>query len=81
MNTLMGYCSPFTFESGFCHRLKDYITTNLQWVRQQIEEHPHCPYWHQEWLVLLQLKGLKDGYNDQLSFPRGPFTLNPFGFL
>uniref|UniRef100_A0A8C8IU10 Phospholipase B-like n=1 Tax=Oncorhynchus tshawytscha TaxID=74940 RepID=A0A8C8IU10_ONCTS len=47
MKTLMGYCSPFTFESGFCHRLKDYITTNLQWVRQQIEEHPHCPYWHQ----------------------------------
>ncbi|XP_055775925.1 putative phospholipase B-like 2 isoform X3 [Salvelinus fontinalis] len=81
MNTLMGYCGPFTFESGFCHRLKDYITTNLQWVRQQIEEHPHCPYWHQVWLVLLQLKGLEDGYNDQLSFPRGPFTLNPFGFL
>uniref|UniRef100_A0A674F6C2 Phospholipase B-like n=1 Tax=Salmo trutta TaxID=8032 RepID=A0A674F6C2_SALTR len=76
MNTLMGYCGPFTFESGFCHRLKDYITTNLQWVRQQIEGHPHCPYWHQ-----VLLKGLEDGYNDQLSFPRGPFTLNPFGFL
>ncbi|CAB1319894.1 unnamed protein product, partial [Coregonus sp. 'balchen'] len=43
----MGYCGPFTFESGFCQRLKDYITTNLQWVRQQMEEHPHCPYWHQ----------------------------------
>ncbi|XP_041742202.1 putative phospholipase B-like 2 [Coregonus clupeaformis] len=81
MNTLMGYCGPFTFESGFCQRLKDYITSNLQWVRQQIEEHPHCPYWHQVRLALLQLKGLEDGYNDQLSFPRGPFTLNPFGFL
>uniref|UniRef100_A0A8C7PH00 Phospholipase B-like n=1 Tax=Oncorhynchus mykiss TaxID=8022 RepID=A0A8C7PH00_ONCMY len=81
MNTLMGYCGPFTFESGFCQRLKDYITSNLQWVRQQIEEHPHCPYWHQVRLALLQLKGLEDGYNDQLSFPSGPFTLNPFGFL
>ncbi|KAM9463854.1 putative phospholipase B-like 2 [Salvelinus alpinus] len=81
MNTLMGYCGPFTFESGFCQRLKDYITSNLQWVRQQIEEHPHCPYWHQVRLALLQLKGLEDGYNDMLSFPRGPFTLNPFGFL
>uniref|UniRef100_A0A6Q2XT70 Phospholipase B-like n=1 Tax=Esox lucius TaxID=8010 RepID=A0A6Q2XT70_ESOLU len=81
MNTLMGYCGPLTFESGFCQRLKDYINTNLEWVSQQIEDHPNCPYWHQVQLALLQLKGLEDGYNNQLSFPTGPFTFNPFGFL
>ncbi|KAJ8005677.1 hypothetical protein DPEC_G00120410 [Dallia pectoralis] len=81
MNTLMGYCGTFTFESGFCLRLKDYINTNLEWVSQQIEDHPNCPYWHQVQLSLLQLKGLEDGYNGQLSFPKGPFTFNPFGFL
>lgn len=32
-------------------------------------------------LALLQLKGLEDSYNDELSFPTGPFSLNPFGFL
>lgn len=32
-------------------------------------------------LVLLQLKGLEDSYNEELSFPVGPFSFNPFGFL
>lgn len=81
MNTLMDYCGPFTFESGYCQRLKSFINTNLQWVREQIEEQPNSPYWHQVRLALLQLKGLEDSYNDQLSFPRGPFSVNPFGFL
>ncbi|KAL0979325.1 hypothetical protein UPYG_G00183670 [Umbra pygmaea] len=81
MNILMNYCGPLTFESKFCQRLKHYITINLQWVREQIEQHPTCPYWHQVQLVLLQLKGLEDSYNSQLSFPTGPFTFDPFGFL
>ncbi|KAM4616130.1 putative phospholipase B-like 2 [Polymixia lowei] len=81
MNTLMGYCGPFTFESGYCQRLKGYITTNLHWIMGQIEKQPNSPYWHQVHLALLQLKGLEDSYNDQLSFPKGPFSINPFGFL
>ena len=32
-------------------------------------------------LALLQLKGLEDSYNDELAFPAGPFSINPFGFL
>ncbi|KAM3867531.1 putative phospholipase B-like 2 [Diretmus argenteus] len=81
MNTLMDYCGPLTFESSYCQRLKGYITTNLQWIQGQIEEQPNSPYWYQVHLALLQLKGLEDSYNDQLSFPKGPFSFNPFGFL
>ena len=32
-------------------------------------------------LALLQLKGLEDSYNDELSFPDGSFSINPFGFV
>uniref|UniRef100_A0A673CQH4 Phospholipase B-like n=1 Tax=Sphaeramia orbicularis TaxID=375764 RepID=A0A673CQH4_9TELE len=81
MNTLMGYCGPFTTQSGYCERLKAFITTNLQWVQEQIEKQPSSPYWYQVRLALLQLKGLEDSYNDQLSFPTGPLCINPFGFL
>lgn len=108
----MGYCGPFTSESGYCERLKAFITANLQWVQEQMEKQPSSPYWYQvltehledkcnpfhEWkkmfkgqklvvfarqvrLVLLQLKGLEDSYNEELSFPVGPFSFNPFGFL
>lgn len=81
MNTLMDYCGPFTSQSGYCERLKAFITVNLQWVQEQIEEQPNSPYWYQVRLALLQLKGLEDSYNDDLTFPTGSFSLNPFGFL
>uniref|UniRef100_A0A667YE30 Phospholipase B-like n=1 Tax=Myripristis murdjan TaxID=586833 RepID=A0A667YE30_9TELE len=81
MNTLVNYCGPYAFETGYCQRLKAYITTNLQWIQAQIEEQPDSPYWHQVRLALLQLKGLEDSFYDQLSFPKGPFSINPFGFL
>ncbi|XP_062273345.1 putative phospholipase B-like 2 [Scomber scombrus] len=81
MNTLMDYCGPFTRQSGYCERLKAFITINLQWVQEQIQKQPSSPYWYQVQLALLQLKGLEDSYNDELSFPNGPFSLNPFGFL
>lgn len=32
-------------------------------------------------MVLLQLKGLEDGYNDQLVFPTGHFSIDPMGFM
>ncbi|XP_074494182.1 putative phospholipase B-like 2 [Sebastes fasciatus] len=81
MNTLMGYCGPFASESAYCQRLKAFIATNLQWLQEQIEKQPSSPYWHQVRLVLLQLKGLEDGYNEELSFPIGSMSFNPFGFL
>ncbi|KAK1892988.1 putative phospholipase B-like 2 [Dissostichus eleginoides] len=81
MNTLMGYCGPFTSRTGYCERLKTFISTNLQWIQDQIEKQPSSPYWYQVRLALLQLKGLEDGFNDELSFPLGSFYLNPFGFL
>ncbi|KAM6943857.1 putative phospholipase B-like 2 isoform 2-T2 [Lycodopsis pacificus] len=81
MNTLLSYCGPFTSVSGYCERLKAFITTNMQWVQEQMEKQPSSPYWYQVRLTLLQLKGLEDSYNDQLSLPIGSFSLNPFGFL
>uniref|UniRef100_A0A672FB74 Phospholipase B-like n=1 Tax=Salarias fasciatus TaxID=181472 RepID=A0A672FB74_SALFA len=81
MNTLMGYCGPFTFQTGYCEQLKAFISTNMKWVQEQIEKQPNSPYWYQVRLALLQLKGLEDSYNDELFFPTGSFSLNPFGFL
>ncbi|XP_037114119.1 putative phospholipase B-like 2 [Syngnathus acus] len=81
MNTLMGYCGPFSRDSGYCDRLKTFITINLQWIQEQTEKEPNSPYWYQVRLALLQLKGLEDSYNEQLSFPSGPISFDPFGFL
>lgn len=47
MNTLMGYCGPFTTQAGYCERLKAFITTNMQWVQEQVEKQPSSPYWYQ----------------------------------
>uniref|UniRef100_A0A8C0Y3W7 Phospholipase B-like n=1 Tax=Cyprinus carpio carpio TaxID=630221 RepID=A0A8C0Y3W7_CYPCA len=81
MNTLMGYCGPFSHDVSYCQRLKDYITSNLQWLTQQMDAHADAPYWHQVRLSLLQLRGLEDGYNGQIEFPTGSLSINPFGFL
>ncbi|KAF6718784.1 putative phospholipase B-like 2, partial [Oryzias melastigma] len=81
MNTLMGYCGPFVSDSSFCERLKAFIKTNIEWMQEQIEKQPTSPYWYQADLVLLQLKGLEDGYNDQLVFPTGHFSIDPMGFI
>ncbi|XP_018524196.1 putative phospholipase B-like 2 [Lates calcarifer] len=81
MNTLMNYCGPFASQTGYCERLKAFITTNLQWIQDQIEKQPSSPYWYQVRLALLQLKGLEDSYNGELSFPVGPLSFNPLGFL
>ncbi|MCI4378040.1 hypothetical protein PGIGA_G00211250 [Pangasianodon gigas] len=79
MNTLMGYCGPY--DQGYCQRLKEYITTNLRWVEEQIKTAAESPYWHQVHLSLLQLKGLEDGYNGQCTFPEPGVYFNPLGFL
>ncbi|MBN3300033.1 PLBL2 phospholipase, partial [Amia calva] len=81
MNTMVGYCGPFRYESGYCQRLKHYIIHNLQWMQQQMEKGEDLEYWHQIRLALLQLRGLQDSYDEQLGFPSGPFSVDPFGFL
>uniref|UniRef100_H3AVI6 Phospholipase B-like n=1 Tax=Latimeria chalumnae TaxID=7897 RepID=H3AVI6_LATCH len=81
MNTMVGYCGPFKYEKNYCDRLKSYIATNLAWMEEQIEAGEDQEYWHQVRLVLLQLKGLEDSYNEHLAFPTGKFSLEPFGFL
>ncbi|XP_058249348.1 putative phospholipase B-like 2 [Hemibagrus wyckioides] len=79
INTLMGYCE--SDDLGYCKRLKEYITTNLQWVKEQIEMAAESPYWHQVHLSLMQLKGLEDGYSGQWTFPDTELYFNPLGFL
>ncbi|XP_060641422.2 putative phospholipase B-like 2 [Anolis sagrei] len=81
MNTMVGYCGPFKFQTEYCQKLKSYIETNLAWMEQQMEQAEGSEYWYQVRLALLQLKGLEDGYNGRMAFPTGTFSIAPFGFL
>ncbi|NXJ80244.1 PLBLB protein, partial [Trogon melanurus] len=81
MNTMVGYCSPFKYESEYCEKLRSYLEANLGWMEEQMAEGQDPEYWHQVHLALLQLKGLEDSYSGRLDFPRGRFALAPFGFL
>ncbi|XP_065707962.1 putative phospholipase B-like 2 [Patagioenas fasciata] len=81
MNTMVGYCGPFKYESEYCEKLRAYLEANLGWMEEQMAKGEDPEYWHQVRLALLQLKGLEDNYNGRLDFPWGRFTLTPFGFL
>ncbi|NXT67128.1 PLBLB protein, partial [Chaetops frenatus] len=81
MNTMVGYCGPFKYESEYCQKLRNYLEANLAWMEEQMAKGQDPEYWHQVRLALLQLKGLEDSYNRRLDFPRGTITLAPFGFL
>ncbi|XP_055555441.1 putative phospholipase B-like 2 [Falco cherrug] len=81
MNTMVGYCGPFKYQSEYCERLRGYLEANLGWMEEQMGKGEDPQYWHQVRLALLQLKGLEDSYNGRLDFPQGRFTLAPFGFL
>nr|XP_033813351.1 putative phospholipase B-like 2 [Geotrypetes seraphini] len=81
MNTMVGYCGPYQYQTQYCERLKNYIQTNLAWMQKQMETGEDPEYWHQVHLTLLQLKGLEDSYNGQVAFPTETFSLSPFGFL
>ncbi|XP_063000420.1 putative phospholipase B-like 2 [Elgaria multicarinata webbii] len=81
MNIMVGYCGPFKYQTDYCQKLKNYIEINLAWMEEQIEGGKDSEYWYQVRLALLQLKGLEDGYNDQVAFPTGKFSIAPFGFL
>ncbi|KAG6932267.1 phospholipase B domain containing 2 [Chelydra serpentina] len=81
MNTMVGYCGPFKYQTDYCEKLKSYIETNLAWMEEQMENGEDLEYWYQVRLALLQLKGLEDGYNGRVAFPTGRFSVAPFGFL
>ncbi|XP_072443457.1 putative phospholipase B-like 2 [Chiloscyllium punctatum] len=80
MNTLSHYCGP-KYLTAYCEKLKNYIESNLAWIEDQIDKDGHKAYWHQVKLVLLQLQGLEDSYNNHISFPDGKFNIQPFGFI
>ncbi|XP_078523272.1 putative phospholipase B-like 2 [Lissotriton helveticus] len=81
MNTLMGYCGPYKYQTQYCEKLRAYVKDNLAWMQEQMQSGKDPEYWHQVRLALLQLKGLEDSYNGLVYFPTKNFTLNPFGFL
>ncbi|XP_056384751.1 putative phospholipase B-like 2 [Hyla sarda] len=81
MNTMVGYCGPYKYETPYCERLRNYLEANLAWIQEQMEKEQDQDYWHQVRLALLQLKGLEDSYSGRISFPQKTFTLSPFGFL
>ncbi|XP_039628230.1 putative phospholipase B-like 2 [Polypterus senegalus] len=81
MNTIVGYCGPVQHDMGYCQRLKDYIIQNLKWMETKMDSGEDPEYWHQVRLILLQLRGLEDSYNDEIAFPVSVFSINPFGFL
>ncbi|XP_064378374.1 putative phospholipase B-like 2 isoform X2 [Dromaius novaehollandiae] len=81
MNTMVGYCGPFKYETDYCEKLKSYLEANLAWMEEQMEKGEDPEYWHQVRLALLQLKGLEDSYNRRVAFPGGRFSVAPFGFL
>lgn len=56
----MGYCGPFTSQTGYCERLKTYIATNLQWVQEQIQKHPSSPYWYQVLMGIYRKDNISD---------------------
>nr|XP_054749532.1 putative phospholipase B-like 2 isoform X2 [Lytechinus pictus] len=76
INTINTFCQD---ETQYCQKLKTFLTTNLEWMQQQIKLKSQDPYFHQLNLLLLQISGLEDGY---LGLPANPqIDLDPFGFL
>lgn len=53
MNTMVGYCGPFKYQTDYCEKLKSYIETNLAWMQQQMEMEEDSDYWYQVWGILL----------------------------
>ncbi|XP_015733653.1 putative phospholipase B-like 2 isoform X7 [Coturnix japonica] len=81
MNTAVGYCGPFRYETQYCRRLRGYLEANLAWMEEQMGSGRDRAYWHQVRLTLLQLQGLEDSYRGRVALPSGRLSLSPFGFL
>ncbi|XP_046365678.2 putative phospholipase B-like 2 [Haliotis rufescens] len=74
-NTMAGYCDePY---SAYCQRLRDFLETNLNWIRTSIKNNPDDPYWHQVEMFYTQLRGMSDGYNNDPQRPS--LDIDPFG--
>ncbi len=81
MNTVKGYCDGI---ESFCIRLMSFLQKNLNWMKNQIEEKPTDPYWHQVKLMLYQLAGISDGYygDSQRRFKFSPrMEIHVSGFM
>ena len=76
-NTLADVCGD---NKDFCAKLKEFFQTQLNWVYAQIDANPNDDYWHQANLVLVQLNGLIDGYDNKTRGPRKEID-DPLGFL
>ncbi|KAG8455685.1 hypothetical protein GDO86_001759 [Hymenochirus boettgeri] len=81
MNTMVGYCGPYKYQTTYCEKLHSYLEANLAWMQEEMEKGQDEEYWYQIRLALLQLKGLEDSYSGCISFPQSKLKLNPFGFL
>lgn len=47
MNTMVGYCGPFKYESEYCEKLRGYLEANLDWMEEQMAKGEDPEYWHQ----------------------------------
>jgi len=78
-NTLADICDD-SDNKHFCKKLKEFFQTQLNWVYVQIDANPNDDYWHQANLILVQLNGLIDGYDNKTRGPRKEID-DPLGFL
>ncbi|XP_046365677.2 putative phospholipase B-like 2 [Haliotis rufescens] len=74
-NTMAGYCDkPY---SAYCQRLRDFLETNLNWIRTSIKNNTDDTYWHQVEMFYTQLRGMSDGYSNDPQRPS--LDIDPFG--
>lgn len=49
----------------YCDKLMAYFTKQLSFMNQRSQEERHrSPFWNQVYLILKQIAGLEDGYNN-----------------
>lgn len=47
MNTVVGYCGPFGYQTPYCEKLRGYLQANLVWMEEQMASGQRPEYWHQ----------------------------------
>lgn len=63
-NTIGDYCAG---QEAYCTKLQQFLQDNLDYMNAKVDaERFTDPYWHQVGLILEQIAGLEDGYNEQL---------------
>eukprot|EP00823_Brevimastigomonas_motovehiculus_P004443 TRINITY_DN2946_c0_g1_i1.p1 TRINITY_DN2946_c0_g1~~TRINITY_DN2946_c0_g1_i1.p1 ORF type:complete len:565 (-),score=95.56 TRINITY_DN2946_c0_g1_i1:100-1794(-) len=61
-------------------KVHDYLINNMQWMREQIKQHPTDQYWNEVALSLTHLNGMIDGYFNTHPSPY-PANLTDFTFI